>query len=110
MKKQLLIPILFLSVFITSYAKEPDSVSSNTVSDVVVTAYKDYVKMEGPVITITISGSPYSGFQDFINMLENLPGMSPSASDPTVIGAGLPIYFVDGREIKDNSEENHSAL
>ena len=37
-------------------------------------------------------------------MLENLPGMAPSAGGPVVIGSGTPVYYVNGREIKDRNE------
>lgn len=65
---------------------------------------KKIVKNEGPKTTILISGTPYGNYLDLTSMLNHLPGMMPSGSGPEVIGAGTPIYFVDGRELKDANE------
>lgn len=85
-------------------AEVTDSISTTVLDEVVVKGYKKYVRTEGPLTTISISGSPFGNFQDFGTMLENLPGMISSGTGPVVIGAGTPIYYVDGREIKDLNE------
>lgn len=98
---------LLLIIVVTCHdlvAETSDSIPSVMLNEVVVKEYKKYVRTEGPQTIISISGSPFGGFQDFDTMLENLPGMSPSGAGPIVIGGGIPKYFVNGREIKELNE------
>lgn len=104
MRNYLFTLLLVIFVTLANKAQELDSIPTNVLKEVVVEEYRKYVRTEGPLTTISISGSPFSVYQDFSTMLENLPGMSSSGTGPIVIGAGKPIYYVDGREIKDLNE------
>jgi len=103
-------PILILAICIFAclntfgVVELSDSSQTKTLDEIVVMGNKKIVKNEGPKTTIFISGTPYQNFLDLTTMLNHLPGMMPSDSGPQVFGAGTPIYFVDGRELKDINE------
>lgn len=107
MRKSILTLIISALVCLNSFGAEEsaaDSIQTKTLDEFVVKGNKKIVKNEGPKTTILISGTPYGNYLDLTSMLNHLPGMMPSGSGPEVIGAGTPIYFVDGRELKDVNE------
>lgn len=117
MKTIVFLSTVIMSIFTTSplYANtaiaEPDSINEESqdttalmLDEVVVVANKNIVKVDGSRMKISISGTPYSSLGSAIQLMENLPGMMPGASGPTVIGKGLPTYYIDGREVKELSE------
>jgi len=94
--------VVLLSLSVGVHAQQTDSIDQKQqLDELVVKGRKEIVRNEGPRTIVTISGTPYANYDNAAMMMENLPGMAPSPAGTTVIGAGVPVYYVNGREIKN---------
>lgn len=98
---------LIITIFITlatvasAQSEYKDSIfRSLSLDSVVITAQRPLVKSEGSRQTIMVKGSYLSRMGTLGNMLAFTPGMAMTTpGNYTVVGKGVPKYYVDGREV-----------
>lgn len=80
-----------------------DSISV-TLDEITVRGNKKLVEQNGAVSTIRVVGSPFENIGTVYDMLSNLPGLRKTPDGIEVQGLGKPVIYVDGREIRRDSE------
>lgn len=80
----------------------PDTVV--TLKEVVVSARQNVVTTNGAVTHIRIAGTPYANLGTLADMLPMIPGFVNKGSGIEVSGNGKPVFILDGREIRNESE------
>lgn len=81
-----------------------DTVKTAELKEIVVTAKHDLVKTRGAVTTIQVDRTAFENVGAVSDMLPHLPGLVKTSGGIEVKGLGKPLFYVDGREIKDESE------
>lgn len=96
------ITILLAAVFWSFAENHNDSIK--TLKEVVVSARQKIVKTEGAITDIKISGTPYANLGALADMLPLLPGFVNKGNGIEVNGNGKPVFILDGRELRNESE------
>lgn len=83
---------------------EDSTLSISQLDELVVNGYQKNVTVDGSLTTVKIKGSAFERLGSLSKMLPNLPGLISKNGQLEVIGAGKPLFIVDGRELQDVSE------
>lgn len=100
-RKAFFLVLLTVNLFYT-HAQGIDTTIFKTVQldTVQIVKYKQVVRQSGTAIHIKIHNTLFENMGNVAQMLESIPGMVRTAKGLEVRGRGLPIYVLDGRELK----------
>lgn len=73
-------------------------------SEAVVTAKRPVAKMTGEGLETTVSGTTLEKAGTAEDLLQKIPGVVKKDDKIEVLGRGNPIIYVNGRQVRDNSE------
>lgn len=104
---------LFLAVAISillcpaTPAQEPtDTIQAKELSEVVVTAAREATRIDGDGMTTAIQGTVLQDLGTAKEVLGCLPGVINNNGTIEVVGKGSPIFYINGRPMRDESELN----
>ena len=89
---------------ITAYPFPLDSIDEQHLSEAVVRGHLPHTRMKGDAIVTKITGSALEKVGTAHDMLRHVPGIIRKGDDLEVIGRGTPIYFINGRQVRDLDE------
>lgn len=89
---------------ITAYPFPLDSIDEQHLSEAVVRGHLPHTRMKGNAIVTKITGSALEKVGTAHDMLRHVPGIIRKGDDLEVIGRGTPIYFINGRQVRDLDE------
>ena len=114
------ITLLLVGMFVTVSAEEvetsvasPDSVQTAIVKmlegqqlgEVVVKGTVPTYKLTGDGVQINVQGTPLNSVGTAEDVLRHIPGLQKADAEKySVFGAGEPVFYVDGRQLRDLSE------
>lgn len=82
-------------------ALEEDAI---TLGDVIVKSSLPKSKLKNGAVITTVAGSVLERSGSIENMLDRIPNVSSQKGKISVFGHGEPVVYINGREVKDNSE------
>lgn len=105
--KRIYLPVLILLVSTKiTHAQTAESTDSITreLQEIVVTARQPATKLVGTTLVSTIAGSNLQNLGTCLDVLAQLPMISVSDTDVSVVGKGTPEIYIDGRPMRDADE------
>ena len=81
-----------------------DSVHASELKEVVISANKNYIHLNGNNLTVDISRSPLGDMPSTEDMLAQLPFVKDQDGSFYVAGSGKAIIYIGNRKIQDSSE------
>lgn len=89
---------------ITAYPFPLDSIDEQHLGEAVVRGHLPHTRMKGNAIVTKITGSVLEKVGTAHKMLRHVPGIIRKGDDLEVIGRGTPIYYINGRQVRDLDE------
>ena len=80
-----------------------DTMTQN-LGEAVVSAQRAIARIEGDALVTTVSGTYLEKMNTADEMLEQIPGLQRTKNGIEVIGKGTPVYYINGRRIRDVAE------
>ncbi|MDE5826169.1 MAG: outer membrane beta-barrel family protein, partial [Duncaniella sp.] len=105
--KRIYLPVLILLVsteIIHAQTAEPTDSITRELQEIVVTARQPATKLVGTTLVSTIAGSNLQNLGTCLDVLAQLPMISVSDTDVSVVGKGTPEIYIDGRPMRDADE------
>ncbi|MDE6061719.1 MAG: TonB-dependent receptor [Duncaniella sp.] len=105
--KRIYLPVLILLVsteIIHAQTAEPSDSITRELQEIVVTARQPATKLVGTTLVSTIAGSNLQNLGTCLDVLAQLPMISVSDTDVSVVGKGSPEIYIDGRPMRDADE------
>ena len=75
-----------------------------------VTAYRKPFKLDREGITADVPNTILARQTTLDDLLCKIPGIQKRGEDIEVIGRGLPAYYINGREVTDQTELDNLAI
>lgn len=88
----------------TSFAQESGDSLGVELQEIVVKAFPKQVKLKSDGFKINISGTYLANTGTALDVLGKMPFVSKAGSELEVLGKGTPIVYINGRQIRDQSE------
>lgn len=97
---------MILSICIQAHAQEIQQTDSliHELQEIVVTAKQPATKLVGSSLVSTIVGSNLQNAGNAFDVLKQLPMLSVEDNMVSVTGKGVPVIFIDGRPMRDDTE------
>lgn len=80
-----------------------DTITQN-LGEAVVSAQRAIARIEGDALVTTVSGTYLEKMNTAEEMLEQIPGLGRTKDGIEVIGKGAPVYYINGRRVRDAAE------
>lgn len=80
-----------------------DTMTQN-LGEAVVSAQRAIARIEGDALVTTVSGTYLEKMNTADEMLEQIPGLQRTKDGIEVIGKGTPVYYINGRRVRDVAE------
>ena len=80
-----------------------DTMQQN-LGEAVVSAQRAIAKIEGDALVTTVSGTYLEKLNSADELLEQIPGLQRTKDGIEVIGKGGPVYYINGRRVRDVAE------
>ena len=80
-----------------------DTMTQN-LGEAVVSAQRAIARIEGDALVTTVSGTYLEKMNTAEEMLEQIPGLGRTKDGIEVIGKGAPVYYINGRRVRDAAE------
>ena len=81
-----------------------DSIDMHQLHEVVVKGQLSNTRLKGNALVTRITGSPLEKSGTAEDVLGKVPGMMKKGTDLEVIGRGKPLYYINGRKLRDMDE------
>ena len=81
-----------------------DSIDEQHLNEAVVRGHLPHTRLKGGAIVTKITGSALEKVGTARDMLRHVPGIITKGDDLEVIGRGTPIYYINGRQVRDLDE------
>ena len=75
-----------------------------TLGEAVVTARRPVAKIEGDALVTTVQNTYLARLRSGEDVLANIPGLTKNQDGYEVTGKGAPVFYINGRQVRDNSE------
>ena len=72
--------------------------------EAVVSAQRAIAKIEGDALVTTVSGTYLDKLNSAEEVLEQIPGLQKTKDGIEVIGKGAPVFYINGRRVRDVAE------
>ena len=80
-----------------------DTMTQN-LGEAVVSAQRAIARIEGDALVTTVSGTYLEKMNTADEMLEQIPGLQRTKDGLEVIGKGAPVFYINGRRVRDVAE------
>ena len=108
MKRIVLATTIALAFISASGQEQQDSLKSvsmmQELQEVVVKGNLPNTRLKGNAMITRIQGTPLSDAGTLGEMLVKVPGMTGTDEAPEVLGKGSPLIYINGRQMRDDSE------
>lgn len=108
MKRCLIIGIVACAACLTAWSQEQDTIPA---ADMMVELRELVVKgglpntwLKGNAMITRVEGTPLASSGTLGELLVKVPGMTGSEDSPEVLGKGVPLIYLNGRLLRDESE------
>ena len=108
MKRCLFIGIVACVACLTAWAQEQDTIPAAVMMaelrELVVTGGLPNTRLKGNAMITRVEGTPLASSGTLGELLVKVPGMTGSEDSPEVLGKGIPLIYLNGRLVRDESE------
>ena len=108
MKRRLFIGIVACVACLTAWAQEVDTLQTTDMMvelrELVVKGSLPNTRLKGNAMITRIEGTPLAQSGSLGEMLLKVPGMTGTEEAPEVLGKGIPLIYINGRQLRDDSE------
>lgn len=108
MKRCLFIGIVACVACLTAWSQEQDTIPAADMMvelrELVVKGGLPNTRLKGNAMITRVEGTPLASSGTLGELLVKVPGMTGSEDSPEVLGKGIPIIYLNGRLLRDESE------
>ena len=108
MKRCLFIGIVACAACLTAWAQEQDTIPAADMMvelrELVVKGGLPNTRLKGNAMITRVEGTPLASSGTLGELLVKVPGMTGSEDSPEVLGKGIPLIYLNGRLLRDESE------
>ena len=108
MKRCLLIGIVACAACLTAWAQGQDTIPAADMMvelrELVVKGGLPNTRLKGNAMITRVEGTPLASSGTLGELLVKVPGMTGSEDSPEVLGKGIPLIYLNGRLLRDESE------
>ena len=108
MKRCLFIVIVACAACLTAWAQEQDTIPAADMMielrELVVKGGLPNTRLKGIAMITRVEGTPLASSGTLGELLVKVPGMTGSEDSPEVLGKGIPLIYLNGRLVRDESE------
>ncbi len=108
MKRCLFIGIVACVACLTAWAQEQDTIPATVMMaelrELVVKGSLPNTRLKGNAMITRVEGTPLASSGTLGELLVKVPGMTGSEDSPEVLGKGIPLIYLNGRLLRDESE------
>ena len=108
MKRRLFIGIVACVACLTAWAQEVDTLQTTDMMvelrELVVKGGLPNTRLKGNAMITRIEGTALEQSGSLGEMLLKVPGMTGTEDAPEVLGKGIPLIYINGRQLRDDSE------
>ena len=108
MKRCLFIGIVVCVACLTAWAQELDTIPAAVMMaelrELVVKGGLPNTRLKGNAMITRVEGTPLASSGTLGELLVKVPGMTGSEDSPEVLGKGIPLIYLNGRLLRDESE------
>ena len=108
MKRRLFIGIVACVACLTAWSQEVDTLQANDMMfelrELVVKGGLPNTRLKGNAMITRVEGTPLASSGTLGELLVKVPGMTGTEDSPEVLGKGVPLIYLNGRLLRDDSE------
>jgi hypothetical protein len=108
MKRCFFIGIVACAACLTAWAQEQDTIPTADMMvelmELVVKGGLPNTRLKGNAMITRVEGTPLASSGTLGELLVKVPGMTGSEDSPEVLGKGIPLIYLNGRLLRDESE------
>lgn len=108
MKRCLIIGIVACAACLTAWSQEQDTIPAADMMvelrELVVKGGLANTRLKGNAMITRVEGTPLASSGTLGELLVKVPGMTGSEDSPEVLGKGVPLIYLNGRLLRDESE------
>lgn len=104
MKRNFIFSICMTAAIAVFAKTEADSIASTRLDEIEVSAVRKYVTPSARGLKVSMSGNPLGDIGSAIDAIKQMPMIDASAGGIAVAGRGTPVFYINGRRMRDMNE------